>query len=300
MTPPGEVTFSSDLPSYLDVANGGKKYTVPSTGEYSITFKAGDGENVHWYFFNALNDTNNASYAPSTSEIAAKVREMQKHGWEYWGYDEGLYDYYSTHAGITFSADGIVKVNPANVSRSYETTAFYAVASNAAGISCSHIAWLDFSQIKTSAAFSPAAAPETRLPHGSTSPSPNDSTSESPVPEPEHLHVIHRREAASLETDVLAVVSNDEYMIAAVLPVLSADESGTYDLDVVLSDNIRAGAKLYWLAFAEPDNSDDDIEAEFFDDSGAEISTVPENHLLTVSTWLNKGKTYSPVICVRR
>lgn len=117
---------------------------------------------------------------------------------------------------------------------------------------------------------------------------------------PEGVKIIRERNASELNAEILARVSNNEYMIAAVLPVISVDESGTYDFNVSLSDDVDAGAKLFWFAFAEPEISEDDETAEFFDETGAEISTVPENHMITVSVWLNKGKTYAPVIAVSR
>lgn len=117
---------------------------------------------------------------------------------------------------------------------------------------------------------------------------------------PEGVKIIRERNASELNADILAHVSNDNYIIAAVLPVISVDESGTYDFNLNLSDDIDAGAKLFWFAFAEPEASEDEETAEFFDDTGAEISTVPDNHIITVSAWLNKGKIYAPIIAISR
>ena len=89
-------------------------------------------------------------------------------------------------------------------------------------------------------------------------------------------------------------------MIAAVLPELEVKESGQYDIDVLIDENIRAGAKLYWFAFPkDKESSDDDEIAEFYDESGAEIDCVPESHKFTAGVWLNEGITYEPIIAVK-
>ena len=90
------------------------------------------------------------------------------------------------------------------------------------------------------------------------------------------------------------------YLIAAVLPELSVNVSGMYDIDVELYDDIPEGAELVWLAFPEKGKeSDDDEIAEFYDEDGKEITRVPKNLKITVAPWLNKGIKYSPVIAVK-
>ena len=91
-----------------------------------------------------------------------------------------------------------------------------------------------------------------------------------------------------------------EYVIAAELPAVSADEDGMREFDVELDERAEAGAKLVWLARpAEGEESDDDTIAEFYDESGAEIDSVPEGRKITVSAWLRKGVTYRPAIAVK-
>lgn len=87
--------------------------------------------------------------------------------------------------------------------------------------------------------------------------------------------------------------------VVAVLPEVSVDESGMYDFSVTLSPDVEAGSQLVWLEGSSEPSEDDEI-AEFADETGRETDTVPESREVTVSAWLNKGKTYSPVICVRR
>ena len=88
------------------------------------------------------------------------------------------------------------------------------------------------------------------------------------------------------------------YIIVAELGTISADETGMYEFDVVLNDDASEGAELLYLANADNPSEDDGI-AEFYDDTGTETSVVPESRIITVSIWLNKGTTYSPVIAVK-
>ena len=95
-------------------------------------------------------------------------------------------------------------------------------------------------------------------------------------------------------------IAGDEYMVAALLPPVSADESGMYDIDAVISDDVAVGLELVYFAFPEDgEKSEDDEIAEFYDDEGAEIETVPENRRVTVSAWFSAGRVYAPVIAVK-
>lgn len=88
------------------------------------------------------------------------------------------------------------------------------------------------------------------------------------------------------------------YRIIAVMPVISADESGMYDFPVELSENVREGEEMIYIANSSEPSEDDSI-AEFYDTEGTEIRTVPENRRITVSVWLRKGIIYSPVLAVK-
>ena len=113
--------------------------------------------------------------------------------------------------------------------------------------------------------------------------------------------MIRERDESDLSAFSLGHVSNDVYVIAAVLPELEVKEDGQYDIDVLIDENIRAGAKLYWFAFPkDKESSDDDEIAEFYDESGKEIESVPESRNITVSAWFNEGVIYEPVIAVKR
>lgn len=96
-----------------------------------------------------------------------------------------------------------------------------------------------------------------------------------------------------------AEIEGEGYIIAAILPEISVDVSGMYDLEAELCEDISAGAKLYWLAYPDGEGSEDDTIAEFYDEAGAEVETVPESRKVVVSVWLNEGVKYAPVIAVK-
>ena len=102
--------------------------------------------------------------------------------------------------------------------------------------------------------------------------------------------------------DVVDDVNNDvftgEYTIAAELGTISVDESGMYDFTVTLSDDTYTGKELFYLAGSNEPSEDDTI-AEFYDDTGSPISTVPENKIITVSVWLRKNIIYTPSIAIK-
>ena len=88
------------------------------------------------------------------------------------------------------------------------------------------------------------------------------------------------------------------YSIVAELGTVSVNEAGMYDFTVTLSDDVPAGKELLYLAGSNEPSEDDTI-AEFVDDTGKEISAVPENRKVTVSVWLKKGIIYTPSLAVR-
>ena len=92
--------------------------------------------------------------------------------------------------------------------------------------------------------------------------------------------------------------NGDDYAVVCELSPISVDVSGMYDFSVVLSNDVRESAKLVWLAGSD-NPSDDDGIAEFYDDEGAEIETVPESRNITVSAWLNEGRKYQPKIAIK-
>ncbi len=120
----------------------------------------------------------------------------------------------------------------------------------------------------------------------------------------ESEHVItfgQERDTASVAPGQSAMLSDEGYVIAAVLPEMKVSESAMYDIDVELDEDAETGAKLIWLAFPkDKESTTDDEIAEFYDESGAEIESVPDSRKITVSVWLTEGVTYEPIIAVKR
>ena len=92
---------------------------------------------------------------------------------------------------------------------------------------------------------------------------------------------------------------HEEYVIIAEFGTISVDKAGMYDFSVTLSDDVPAGKELVYLA-GSSDPSDDDVIAEFYDESGEETDCVPESRTLTVSVWLDKDRIYTSSIAVKR
>lgn len=107
---------------------------------------------------------------------------------------------------------------------------------------------------------------------------------------------IAERVTARSERDVY--LHSESIIIVAKLGEVSRDVSGMYDFEIEVPDYIAEGSELIYIANSDKPSEDDDI-AEFYDDTGAEISAVPENRRITVSIWLNPETVYYPVIAVK-
>ena len=123
------------------------------------------------------------------------------------------------------------------------------------------------------------------------------------INEPEKIISSNENLFIGPERDINSININisDDYIIAAVLPEIHVNKSGLYELEIELDENAQTNAKLFWLACPQNNNpSEDDEIAEFYNESGQEIFTVPENKLIIVSAWLNKDIIYAPVILVSK
>ena len=96
--------------------------------------------------------------------------------------------------------------------------------------------------------------------------------------------------------------SIDGYEIIAVLPEIRVSESGLYDLndrEIELDENATIDSKLYYFAFSSEPSENDEI-IEFYDKTGAEIESVPEERVIKISAWFSAGAIYKPVIAIKR
>lgn len=94
-----------------------------------------------------------------------------------------------------------------------------------------------------------------------------------------------------------AFIESRGYVVVAVLPEILAKFDGQQDLDVELEENAPVGAKLMWLALPQnSEQSEDDEIADFWDEDGEPIETVPSGRKIVVSAWLRKNVIYRPLI----
>ena len=108
------------------------------------------------------------------------------------------------------------------------------------------------------------------------------------------------RTVGMLSASEAAILDEGRFVIAAILPEISATADGQYGFEVDLAENVKPGAKLYWFAFPkDAAASDDDNIIDFFDEDGADTEVVPEDHIVIVYPWLRAGVTYGPVIAVK-
>ncbi len=103
-------------------------------------------------------------------------------------------------------------------------------------------------------------------------------------------------EQVEFESENLALVQNNDYVIAAVIPEISTIESGNYELEVSVDKAVPEGSLLKLFMF--PSEETEEIYT-FMNDEGEEINSVPGSYKLTVSMWLNAGITYRPVLAAK-
>ena len=130
-----------------------------------------------------------------------------------------------------------------------------------------------------------------------------------PVTPPVKIIEGSARGIESLTIGELASIANADGVIAAILPEISTNLEGFYTPDSIdcfanikISDDVPTGWTLVWNAFTRgkanalsvEDAEDDNVQ--FTDSDGGIIITVPENHIVNVSAWLDADTLYAPVI----
>ena len=109
------------------------------------------------------------------------------------------------------------------------------------------------------------------------------------------------RNTSSLRDEEKKAVSDDNATVAAVLPEMSVNVSGTYLLGVDIDANVPTGATLSLHLFPRTAANggvalSGETAGTFYDDEGTEITTVPSNHHVNVAVELTAGVTYAPVV----
>ncbi|MBQ7543922.1 MAG: hypothetical protein IJT02_03165 [Synergistaceae bacterium] len=109
------------------------------------------------------------------------------------------------------------------------------------------------------------------------------------------------RTLASLTAQQKAYLQSKGYVVVAVLDEFTAQADGqVQDFEAELDEEkATEGAKLVYIAFPQnaPEVEDDKI-ADFYDEDGAAIETVPASRKIVVAPWLRNGVTYQPVIAI--
>lgn len=109
------------------------------------------------------------------------------------------------------------------------------------------------------------------------------------------------RTAANLTATQSAFLQSKGYTVIAVLPEVTSDKDDQAEIPVELIEDAPEGAKLVYIPF--PKNAaetEDDKIADFYDEDGADIKTVPAAKNITVAPWFRAGVTYEPVIAAEK
>ena len=90
------------------------------------------------------------------------------------------------------------------------------------------------------------------------------------------------------------------YIIVAVYDDVKVPEDNTYDFAFEVADGVKTGSEFAYFVFkAEEEANDDEKYAEFFDEDGAPVESVPESKKAEVSAWFSADSTYKSVVAVK-
>jgi len=103
--------------------------------------------------------------------------------------------------------------------------------------------------------------------------------------------VIHTRELMPSKFLTAAKSSRGFLKFSVKLP-------GMYDFETELSDDVQTGEEMIYIANSSEPSDDDEI-AEFYDDTGMEVTKVPQSKKIILSVWLREGIIYAPVVVVK-
>lgn len=138
---------------------------------------------------------------------------------------------------------------------------------------------------------------------------PKPASPDKPAPKEIVITVGSERGLSSLTIGELASISSSGGMIAAIIPEIRTNDSAFYTPEsidcfgnVKISADVPTGWTLVWNPFKRDvadalsvkDAEDDNVQ--FTDSDGKITLTVPENHIVNVSAWLDADTTYAPVI----
>ena len=157
-----------------------------------------------------------------------------------------------------------------------------------------------------------SSAPESRdesVTPESTDIPPKPESQDLPAPKTVIITEGSARDVSSLTIGELASIAGSGGMIAAILPEITTNDSAFYTpesidsfANVKLSTDVPTGWTLVWNAFTRGtsdalsvENAEDD-NVQFTDSEGKITITVPEDHVINISAWLDADTLYAPVV----
>ena len=212
----------------------------------------------------------------------------------------------SMPAGLILSSNGYIHGTPIQSG----TFTFTVGALNPAGTSSK-----DFTVVIASDGSTPSPTPSSddkkSTDSDDTKPTPTPTPTPTPSSDDKSPTIGKPRGISSLTTGELSELGTET--IAAILPEITVRESKTYTAqeisafaNILLSSDVQPGATLVWHPFVRTSASasaseveDSASQATFYNKNGSEVETVPADRTISVSAYLEAGKTYAPVISTK-
>lgn len=283
---------SGDLPSGLSLSESGDLSGIPSdSGKFSIVIEALlPGTSYHSTGTFSLNvkelpsvTTEELPDGRQNTPYAETVLSADGTAPIMWSVSEG-----NLPSGLTLATNGYIFGTPTESG----TFVFSLTASNKAG----QVSKIFTLSIASDGTERPESPDEPVTPEVPDSPD---------IPDVPSARVTqgNARGVSALTVGQFSLLTAGNSMIAAVLPEISVNVSGTYTSsdaecfgNVAISSDVPAGSLLVWNAFAAGETDSESDSAVFYDSEGKEISAVPENHIVNVAAYFEAGKVYAPVI----
>lgn len=99
-------------------------------------------------------------------------------------------------------------------------------------------------------------------------------------------------------TLIVADYQRHDYVTAAIMPAITVSADGRYDFPVSIDASIPEGSYIVWHSFPYGLEAEDE-DYSILDSSGNETITVPSDHKIKVSAFLEGGVRYEPVVTAR-
>ncbi len=294
----GKITRSKSgtLPKGLSISSEGEYITIKGTPKEAgifrvkITLKDKAGNSVYkWISLTVDSDLK----ITTKSLPAATVGKSYKTTLKASGASSFVWRAENLPTGLTCSPSGVISGTPLYASD--YSVYLYAYSPNGRDVSKGWITLTVNSASNTST---------TQDQDNASTKSDNSSDSESETDSGQNESLVKfgtPRDVSSLSSEVLRDFANDGCIIAAVLPEIQVTKDGIYSFTVSIDKGVPMGSKLLWRSMPVngEDVTDDDGGAVFTNVEGEEISTVPSDYSVNVSSWLRADRVYAPIILAR-